>query len=300
MSLPKQNLPQTAESKARLSGWINGLLGVIIFSGSLPATKLAVREFPPFFLTFSRASIAGLVGLIILLCVRDTIPKKQQLFSLLIVASGGVIGFPLLTAIALQSVTAAHSIVFLGLLPLVTAIFAVYRGGESPPRIFWLFSILGSGLVAGYAMSTATASATSGDLLMVAAILLCGMGYAEGARLAKSLGGWQVISWALVLSLPVMLYATYLTQPRTLAGIHLSSWLSLGYVSLFSMLIGFIFWYKGLALGGTAAVGQLQLVQPLLGLALSALVLGEPLNPMMVGVTLLVILCVYGAKRYSR
>jgi len=286
--------------KTALSGWVNGLVGVIIFSGSLPATKLAVKELNPFFLTFSRASIAGLLGLFILLIFREKIPQKRQLLSLIIVAIGVVIGFPLLTALALQYVSSSHSIVFLGLLPLVTAIFAVLRGGEYPKPVFWLFSIIGSSLVAGYALSKGTATASIGDLLMVLAVILCGMGYAEGAKLTKSLGGWQVICWSLVISLPLMLSATYLTKPITLSEIHSISWLSLGYVSIFSMLVGFIFWYKGLAQGGTAVVGQLQLLQPFFGLALSAFLLDEKIDPAIIMVTGLVILCVYGSKRFSK
>jgi len=286
--------------KTALSGWVNGLVGVIIFSGSLPATKLAVKELNPFFLTFSRASIAGLLGLFILLIFREKIPQKRQLLSLIIVAIGVVIGFPLLTALALQYVSSSHSIVFLGLLPLVTAIFAVLRGGEYPKPVFWLFSIIGSSLVAGYALSKGTATASIGDLLIVLAVILCGMGYAEGAKLTKSLGGWQVICWSLVISLPLMLCATYLTKPITLSEIHSISWLSLGYVSIFSMLVGFIFWYKGLAQGGTAVVGQLQLLQPFFGLALSAFLLDEKIDPAIIMVTGLVILCVYGSKRFSK
>lgn len=286
--------------KTALSGWVNGLVGVIIFSGSLPATKLAVKELNPFFLTFSRASIAGLLGLFILLIFREKIPQKRQLLSLIIVAIGVVIGFTLLTALALQYVSSSHSIVFLGLLPLVTAIFAVLRGGEYPKPVFWLFSIIGSSLVAGYALSKGTATASIGDLLMVLAVILCGMGYAEGAKLTKSLGGWQVICWSLVISLPLMLCATYLTKPITLSEIHSISWLSLGYVSIFSMLVGFIFWYTGLAQGGTAVVGQLQLLQPFFGLALSAFLLDEKIDPAIIMVTGLVILCVYGSKRFSK
>lgn len=300
MSLSNEKSVQKSVKSTVLSGWLNGLLGVIIFSGSLPATKLVVTELNPFFLTFSRASIAGLLGLLLLLIFREKSPQKSQILSLIIVSIGVVIGFPLLTAIALQYVSSSHSIVFLGLLPLVTAIFAVLRGGESPKPIFWLFSIIGSSLVAGYAISKGASTASVGDILMVVAVILCGMGYAEGAKLTKSLGGWQVISWSLVISLPIMLIATYLTKPNTLTEIHLSSWLSLGYVSIFSMLVGFIFWYKGLAQGGTAVVGQLQLLQPFFGLALSALLLGEMIDPVIVIVTFLVILCVYGSKRFSR
>ncbi len=282
------------------AGWINGLIGVVIFSGSLPATRLAVMEFDPVFLTVVRAAIAGIVGLALLLAFREKRPARSDLVSLFIVALGVVVGFPLLTALALKHITSAHSIVFIGLLPLATAIFAVIRGGERPKLPFWLFSILGSALVAGFALFLGGESSPIGDSLMVAAIIVCGLGYAEGAKLSRTLGGWQVISWALVLSLPLMIVLSIVYRPATLAGISLPAWLSLAYVSLFSMLIGFVFWYRGLAQGGIAAVGQLQLLQPFFGLALAATLLHEPVTWVMLLVTVGVIACVAGARRFSR
>lgn len=287
-------------SHSALAGWLNGLLGVVIFSGSLPATRIAVLEMSPFFLTFLRASLAGLLAILLVCVLREPRPQRAQLFPLLIVAGGVVIGFPLLTALALQHVTSAHSIVFLGLLPLCTAIFAVLRGGERPKRAFWLFSLLGSLLVVAFALAQSHAVSLTGDLLMLAAVIVCGLGYAEGAALTRTLGGWQVICWALILSLPVMLPAAWLTQPATLVDISAQAWGALGYVSLFSMLIGFIFWYNGLARGGISAVGQLQLLQPFFGLALSALLLNERVSPLMLLVTLGVILCVIGSRKCAR
>jgi len=282
------------------SGWINGLIGVIIFSGSLPATRLAVAAFDPVFLTVVRAGIAGLVGLALLLAFRQKRPAAGDLASLLIVALGVVVGFPLLTALALQHVTSAHSIVFIGLLPLSTAIFAVIRGGERPKPAFWAFSLAGSLLVAGFALAQGGEASPLGDALMLGAIIVCGLGYAEGAKLSRTLGGWQVISWALVLSLPLMAVLTVVWWPQSFAAVSLPAWLSLGYVSLFSMLIGFVFWYRGLAQGGIAAVGQLQLLQPFFGLGLAAGLLGETVTPAMLLVTLAVIGCVAGARRFAR
>lgn len=287
------------------AGWINGFIGVVIFSGSLPATRVAVLQFDPVFLTVTRAAIAGVLALGLLLVFKETRPTRRDLASLVMVALGVVIGFPLLTALALQHVTSAHSIVFIGLLPLATAIFGVIRGGERPKPAFWFFSVLGSALVAGFALSQGlmtsqglTAS-PAGDALMLAAIVVCGLGYAEGARLSRSLGGWQVISWALVLSLPVMIGLMVLYLPSRFSGIGTPAWLSLAYVSLFSMLIGFVFWYRGLAQGGIAAVGQLQLLQPFFGLVLAATLLDERVTPTMLAVTVAVILCVIGARKFS-
>ncbi len=293
------NLPSPVLGKTS-SGWLNGFLGVLIFSGSLPATRVAVAEFDPVFLTMARATIAGVLALAILLLFKERRPGKQQVLPLAIVALGVVLGFPLLTALALQYVTSAHSIVFLGLLPLATAVFGVIRGGERPRPVFWLFSILGSLLVMGYAFSQGLTASPQGDLLMLLSVLVCGLGYAEGAKLSRTLGGWQVISWALVLSLPVMIILTLLTLPASFNGISLPAWSSLAYVSVFSMLIGFVFWYRGLAQGGIAAVGQLQLLQPFFGLALAAGLLHEQVSLGMLGVTVAVILCVVGARKFSR
>ncbi len=214
------------------SGWLHGLLGVIIFSGSLPATRLAVQDMDPLLLTFLRASIAGLLAIALLVGFRQKRPRLAQLVSLIIVSSGVVLGFPLLTALALQRITSAHSIVFIGLLPLMTALFGVLRGGERPRRAFWIFSLLGSLLVVGFALTQNAAASLSGDLLMLAAVIVCGLGYAEGAKLTRELGGWQVICWALVIALPLMLPASLLVQPASWHAISASSWVALGCVAV--------------------------------------------------------------------
>lgn len=282
------------------NGLVNGILGVAIFSGSLPATRLAVQQFDPIFLTVARAGIAGLLALVLLLAFRQRRPEKCDILGLVIVALGVVVGFPLLTALALQYVTSAHSIVFIGLLPLSTAIFGVLRGAERPSPPFWLFSALGSALVIGFALAQGLAASPIGDLLMLAAIVVCGLGYAEGGMLSRRLGGWQVICWALVLSLPVTIGMSMLTLPPSFSGITLPAWLSFAYVSVFSMLIGFVFWYRGLAQGGIAAVGQLQLLQPFFGLALAATLLHEPVTWPMLLVSIAVVLCVFSARRFAR
>ena len=281
------------------AGWGSGLAGVVIFSASLPATRVAVGDFTPLFLTSARAVIAALLAALLLAAFRQKRPAYGDLGSLVIVALGVVIGFPLLTALALRHMNAAHSVVFVGLLPLATALFAVLRGGERPRPAFWLFSGLGSLTVAGFALLQSGESSVFGDALMVAAILACGLGYAEGATLSRRLGGWQVISWALLLALPPMAVIAVLTLPLSWADIGLPAWAGLAYVSVFSMLVGFVFWYRGLALGGIAGVGQLQLLQPFFGLALAGLLLHEPVAWPMVVAAGIVVLCVAGAKRYS-
>ncbi|WP_417284276.1 DMT family transporter [Comamonas sp.] len=281
------------------SGWMNGLVGVAIFAGSLPATRVAVAELNPVFLTSARAAIAAVLGLALLLLLRQPRPTLADAPALLFTAIGCVLGFPLLTALALQHVTSAHSIVFLGLLPLCTALFAVLRAGEHPRLPFWLFSVVGAAFVAGYAAMGDLEASLKGDLLMLAAVLVCGMGYAEGAQLSRKLGGWQVISWALVFSLPVMLPLAFLNMPQSLESVGAAAWIGLAYVSVFSMLIGFVFWYRGLAQGGIAAVGQLQLLQPFMGLGLAALLLQKTVSWTMLVVTLVAVVCVGGAKKYA-
>ncbi|WP_368907339.1 DMT family transporter [Serratia marcescens] len=281
-------------------GWMNGFLGMIIFSGSLPATRVAVLELDPLFLTAVRAAIAALLALCALLITRQARPTRADLPPLLFVALGVVIGFPLLTALALQHTTSAHSLVYIGLLPLATAGFGVLRGGERPKPAFWAFSGIGAALVGAFALSQESGGAWQGDALMIGAVLLCGLGYAEGAVLSRRIGGWQVISWALVVALPLTLVAAWWAAPATWPAVSGAAWLSLVYVSVFSMWIGFIFWYRGLEQGGIAAVGQLQLLQPFFGLMLAAWLLQETVQPMMIAVMAGVVVCVFGAKRFSR
>jgi drug/metabolite transporter (DMT)-like permease len=281
------------------SGWGNGLLGVIIFSGSLPATRVAVGGFSALFLTSARAVIAALLGAALLGLLRQVRPARKDLASLIIIAIGVVVGFPLLTALALKHITSAHSIVFIGLLPLSTAIFGVLRGGERPQPLFWLFAVIGSSTVAAFALSNDGAASLAGDLLMVAAIVLCGLGYAEGAALSRRLGGWQVISWALLLALPLMVPIMLWTWPTTWGGVDAPAWIGLAYVSVFSMFVGFIFWYRGLAIGGIARVGQLQQLQPFFGLALAGFLLHEPVAWSMIAATVLVVVCVFFARRFA-
>ncbi len=335
--------PSTRGTHGILGGWINGALGMLIFSGSLPATQVALRGFSPAFLTFSRASLAGLLALLILAVTHNRRPTRAHLVGLAAVAFGVVLGFPLFTGIALQMITSAQALVFIGLLPLSTALFGVLRTSERPSRWFWFYSVVGAAIIVCYAIYQMITAAPSthasagrmrhavlvGEAMMLLSIVVCGYAYAEGARLSRDLGGWQVICWALVLALPIMLLAAWLERPwaangsffsalsmsgvQTTMGTHgidapatlhawlasvpLTAWLGLAYVSLFSMLIGFFFWYRGLAIGGVASIGQLQLLQPFFGLLLAALVLGESIKPSMLWVSAAVVACVALARR---
>lgn len=280
--------------------WLNGLVGVVIFSGSLPATRLALHGFEPLFLTYARASIAGIAALLCLWVTRQPRPCRDDVAGLCLTALGVVVGFPLLTALALQHMTAARGLLYIALLPVATAIFAVVRAAERPRPAFWLFSCVASGLVMGFALRVGPIEGSwAGDAAMLAAITVCGLGYAEGGRMSRHLGGWQVICWALLLALPTMLPLAWAAWPErweTSSGAPIAALL---YVGLFSMLIGFIFWYRGLAEGGIASVGQLQFLQPFLGLMLSAAILGERIDPDLIAAMVLVVFCVAGARRFA-
>ncbi|MGG5506875.1 MULTISPECIES: DMT family transporter [unclassified Myroides] len=281
------------------NGWTNGLIGVLLFSGSMPATKVAVLSLDPIFVTLVRALIAALLAAFFLFYHKASIPTKVESKSLILVSIGAVIGFPLLSSLALQHMTAARSLVFVGTLPLSTAIFAVLRGKEKPKPLFWFFALLGSALVVDFAYAQHATSSLTGDLLMLAAIILCGLAYAEGAVLTKSMGGSQVISWAIIYALPLLIPAVFFFIPSDFRPVQTDTWISLLYLGTMSMFTGFIFWYKGLAQGGIASVGQLQLLQPFFGLALAAFFLKEHISLAMLVVTLGVVGCVAASKRFN-
>lgn len=257
--------------------WL-GVLGIAMFSLTLPFTRIAVLEMDPVLVALARAVVAALCAAPLLWWERAAMPNAAQVRSLLITAAGVVVGFPVFMSIAMHDVPASHGAVVLGILPLMTALFAALRFGERPSTGFWIAALFGSALVVAFALRQGGGELHMADLLLFAAVVSAAMGYAEGGRLARTMGGPHVISWALLLSMPIILPATIVLLWRH--GMHGSpmAWVSFGYVSLFSMFIGFFFWYRGLALGGIARVGQVQLIQPFLTLLGSALLLGEVLE----------------------
>ncbi|TWI66618.1 EamA-like transporter family protein [Pseudoduganella lurida] len=266
---------------AETAGMLLGLAGVAIFSLTLPFTRLAVAEIDPLFATVGRAVVAALLSLAWLRWARVPPPPRAALPALALVAAGCVIGFPLLTSIAMRTLPAAHGAVLVGILPLATALRAALRGHERPSAGFWCMALAGSGLVIAFALRDSGGTLQSADLLMLAAVAAAGIGYAEGGRLAQQMGGQQVIGWALVLALPVSLPLTAWRawqHGAALASASPAAWTGFAYLGVFSMFIGFVFWYRGMALGGVARVGQVQLLQPFLSLLGAALVLGEPLQ----------------------
>jgi len=267
-------------ARSRVAGVALGALGVLAFSLSLPATQVAVADLNPWLVAFGRAVGAGVLALAYLAVVRAGRPTGRQWRRLAVVATGVVVGFPLFTSIALTTQTAAHGAVVIAVLPAITAVFAVLRAGERPPPLFWAASA--AGLVAVVLFLVVSGTAAGGielaDLFLLAAVLLCGLGYAEGGALARELGGARTICWALVLSLPLTVpvsAAVALVDPPRAAAV---SWLGFGYVTVVSMFLGFFAWYAGLARGGVASVGQIQLAQPVLTLGWSALLLDQALT----------------------
>jgi drug/metabolite transporter (DMT)-like permease len=260
-------------------GMLLGAIGVAMFSLTLPFTRMAVIELHPLLVGLGRAVVAAFASGVLLWRLRAPLPTPAQWKALAITALGVVIGFPVLSAFAMREVPASHGAVVVGILPLATALFGALRFGERPSAGFWLAALAGSALVLGFALWQGGGGLQAADLALFAAVLAAAMGYAEGARLTRTMGGQQVISWALLLSLPLLLPVTaWLAWRYGLQG-SIKAWLGFGYVSVFSMFVGFFFWYRGLALGGIARVGQVQLLQPFLTLLGAALLLGEALEP---------------------
>lgn len=279
--------------KSSTQGLLFGALGVLIFSFSLPATRLAVPVLGGWSVGFGRAVIAGLLSLALLVIRREPLPTRSVWWNLAVVVLGVIVGFPVLSSLALQYIPASHSAVIVGLAPAATALMAVLRGNERPPRIFWLSCGLGIVAVLIFALASGAGQIQREDLLLLGAVVLVGLGYAEGARLARSMGGWRVICWALVLALPFMTVAALISlNGRDLAAVSAKSWLAFSYLSAFSMFLGFFAWYHGLAVGGIARVSQLQLAQPVLTLLWSAILLGESIAPVTVIAALFVVLSV--------
>lgn len=257
--------------------WL-GVLGIAMFSLTLPFTRIAVLEMDPVLVALARAVVAALCAAPLLWWERAAMPNAAQVRALLVTAAGVVVGFPVFMSIAMHDVPASHGAVVLGILPLMTALFAALRFGERPSAGFWIAALCGSALVVAFALRQGGGELHMADLLLFAAVVSAAMGYAEGGRLARTMGGPHVISWALLLSMPIVLPATIVLLWRHGMQASPMAWVSFGYVSLFSMFIGFFFWYRGLALGGIARVGQVQLIQPFLTLLGSALLLGEALE----------------------
>jgi drug/metabolite transporter (DMT)-like permease len=269
-----------------------GGLGVLAFSFSLPATRLAVEDLSPTIVGLGRALVAAALAAALLAWRRERLPDRRDLPRLLATGLGVVIGFPLFSSLALQELTSAHASVIIGLLPIATAVFAVTQGGERPGRRFWAAAVAGLAAVLVFAATQGATGLALADLYVLVAVALCGFGYAEGATLSRRYGGWQVICWALVLIAPALVPVVAASAAVEGLAAGPQAWLGFAYVALFSMFLGFFAWYRGLALGGIARIGQLQLAQPVLTLVWAALLLGESVTAATVAAALVVLACV--------
>lgn len=259
-----------------LTGALLGAVGVLVFSFTFPATKLAERGFSPEAVAFGRAAVAALAAAIVFAVQRPRRPTLSELRGLLVVAAGVVVGFPVLTALALRTSSSAHTAVVVGLLPAATAAFGVLRSGERPSLGFWLAAATGTAVVTGYMLARAGGGLGTGDAYLVLAIVVCAVAYSEGAILARTFGAPQTICWALIVSAPLTVPVALLSTPSRAPS--LVATVGFLYTCFGSMFLGFFAWYAGLARGGVARVSQLQLAQTPLTLVWSALVLGESIG----------------------
>ncbi|MCT1801822.1 DMT family transporter [Kocuria sp. CPCC 205235] len=262
------------------SGLLWGFLGVLSFSFTVPFTRVAVETLDPLFVGAGRAVVAAALAASALIATRQHLPRDGQWFRLAIVAGGVVAGFPLLTSFAMTSTAASHGAVVIALLPATTAVMAVLRGRERPVKSFWLLTVLGALVAVTFAAIQAGGfgSLTSTDLLLFGAVIAAAVGYTEGGLMAREIGAWQTISWALVLASPVMLALTIYSMNQHPLNGGPAQWASFAYLGIVSMYLGFFAWYLGLGIGPMAQVSQIQLTQPVMSLLWAVLLLGEHLT----------------------
>jgi drug/metabolite transporter (DMT)-like permease len=278
-------------------GLFLGFLGVLMFSGSLPFTRVAVRELGVLFPTFGRAVIAGLLGALCLTVTRTPLPGRHLWRNMALVVVGVVIGFPAFTGLALRFAPAGHGSVVIGLLPAATAGWSVLRTGERPSRRFWAYAALGAAAIVVLAVSHGADDVALGDLYLCGAILAAAVGYGEGAVVSREVGGWQTISWAVVFALPVSLVLAVIGLGPVGFDETATAWIAMAYLGGVSMFLGFFAWYAGLALGGVARVSQIQLMQPTFSLVWAAIFLHERIDLLTAAVAGVVLVSVVGSRR---
>jgi len=259
-------------------GLFLGLVGVVIFGGTLPGTRLAVSAIDPIAVTALRAAIAGVCSLVLLIALRRPLPPRALWLQLVIAMLCVTILFPLFITFGMQTVDASHGGVVLGVLPIATALVAVMITHERPRPLFWIASLAGAALVIAFALRQGGGAMSAGDLLLFAAVAVSAVGYAFSGRLTSSMPGWEVISWILVIALPISIPAAWLTMPADIMQVPARPMLGLLYVALFSQWIGFFAWNAGMAMGGIARVSQMQLLQPFVTFALAASFNGETIT----------------------
>jgi drug/metabolite transporter (DMT)-like permease len=286
-----------SQSENAGKGMAFGLLGVMGFAITLPATRVLVQYVDPVFAGMSRICGAGALAAILLAYFRQPLPNRRQFSQLAVVALGVVVGFPILSSLAMSGMKAIHGGVVVGILPLVTAALGALIFGERPSAVFWIMGAIGSAIVLTFVAIGGGATFSFADIFLMGAILSAGLGYSVGGNLAKSLGGWQVICWALLITLPFVLIPTLSMAGKNLAALPPLGWGALFYLILVSQLLGFFAWYKGMSIGGIARVSQVQLLQPFFTIAVSAVLLGEKLEPRTMIFALLIVFTVALGRR---
>lgn len=274
-----------------------GFIGILIFSLTLPVSKIAVLSFDPYFIAFGRACLAGLVALAYLLYTKSPMPSRADLAKFVVIALGVVFGFPIFTTVAMKEGSSSHGAVILGMMPLATTVIGVLRFKERPSLGFWLVSLLGAALVIIYALLKSAGSFTYVDGLLVLGGVCACIGYVEGGELSRKMNPRAVISWALVISLPINIVMSYLLFDSAYWNADVIAWTTFVYLSLFPMFLGFFFWYEGLAVGGIARVSQVQLIQPFCTLIAASIFLGDHLTLMNMVFAFLVVSTVILSKK---
>nr|WP_227979242.1 DMT family transporter [Nocardia spumae] len=284
---------------SRSTGPVWGFVGVTAFSFTMPFTRAAVGGLSPLFLGSGRAVVAAVLAGVVLTATRPAPPSGAQWGRLAVVAAGIVVGFPVLTSYALTVTPASHGAVVVALLPAATAVAAVVRTGERPGRVFWICSLAGAAAAVMFALihGGGLGGVHRAGLLLFGAVLAAAVGYAEGGLLAREIGSWQTVSWALILSLPLMLMFAGVAVVRQPPSGTAADWACFAYLSAVSMYLGFFAWYRGLAIGPMAGVSQVQLVQPVMSICWAALILGEHVGALTLAGGLGVIACAAGAIR---
>ncbi|MCI0506204.1 MAG: DMT family transporter [Gammaproteobacteria bacterium] len=278
-------------------GMLLGVLGVVAFGLTLPATRYVVPHLDPVFIGLGRAVLAAVFAALLLLITRQPLPDKFQFYKLLVIASGVVVGFPVLSAWAMQTAPSSHGGVVLGILPLATAVAGVLISNERPSAGFWLSGAAGCAVVVLYSLRGGAGSFQPGDLALLGAVASAAVGYAVGGQLSREIGGWQVICWALVISLPFIALPAWIQAPENGLNIPVNIWMAFLYLALVSQLFGFFLWNKGLALGGIARVSQAQLVQPFVTIIASAILVNEAIDATTILFALMVVGWVAIGKR---
>jgi len=283
------------ETREKL-GLFLGLVGVICFSLTLPSTRIAVEYFGTTIVGLGRTVVAAIVVAVVLMIRKEKIPSWRQFKSIVIVAIGAVLGFPLLTSWAMESLPVSHGAVEVALLPLATAGFAMFRAGERPSLKFWISSLIGSFAVIIYALQLGFGQLQYADIALLAAVVILGLSYAEGGKLAGEIGSWQVIAWAIIIGAPFFIIPVGLQFSTEMLQAPLQAWVSFLYLSIVSQFLAYVAWYSGMSMGGIARVSQIQYLQPFFMIVFATLFLNESITIFTIAVAVIVVISVILGK----